>query len=491
MNLKPVLKSSYRWLVHGLDLCANVARASYDALGPMRNVTMAFSIVAVVMLTLMYVNYYWKSVTLVDPIAVPPGFTSEGVTAATAQRQFNEDLLSILDSASEVMPTEIHQSIVDLGQEDLHLEIPGTGISVQEVMEAAKEVFHRDGHITAQIVRDGKALRISGRVIRPGGEAHAFHAVSLSGDVEQVIEEGAKAAMSQYNPYVLASSILDQAQKDCETNAACEYTEATNAYWNVLRSDSLDDKEHLHKWAYLGLSKVAENKLDYLTEIEHARQAIALDRHFSWARYNWGVALENLGCHAEAREKFSEVTRDRYGFAAGHNALGRQYLRMANLLAQPVVSNRLNMPPQANPARLAQIEFEAATSLDPRYGEAFFNLGEALNIQGRPEDALTQLRNALNVDIEHAGNAYRLISVIEERLGSTEMARNARQEAIASDWKNLWCRGDVQSDDAAAHGCSVGFMNGSIQASIHNVVDWPKVNLSDADCRVYANEGGP
>jgi tetratricopeptide (TPR) repeat protein len=475
----------------GVKLCTGMARTGYDALGLTRNVTMTFGAVLIVAMTLVYMRYCWQSVTLIDPIAVPPGLGTDGVTAATAQQQFNEDLLSILDSASGVMPTEIHQSIVDSGQEELHLEIPGTGLSVEEIMRAAKELAHRDGHITAQIVRDGKALHMSGRVIRPGGESHAFSADSPDGNVKEVIEAGAKAAMFQYNPYVLASSILDQTQKDCERNGICEYTAATNAYWDVLRSGSLDDTMHLRKWAYLGLSKIAEDKLDFLTEIEHARQAIALDRNFSWARYNWGVALENLGCYAEAREKFSAVIRDKSSYAAGHNALGRQYLRVARLLPQPVISNRVTMPPQANPARLAQLEFEAATALDPRYGEAFRNLGEALGIQGRPDDALTQLQNAVSVDIEHSGKAYEQIEAIEARRGSSEMARHAHQEAVASDWENLWCRGNVQSNDASSHGCGNGFMNVAIQASIHNVPDWPKVDLPDTDCKMYADEGGP
>jgi len=462
-----------------------------DEFGQIRNAVIALGVVVVVLLTLAYAFFCWRSVTLIDPIAVPPDFAKDGITATTTQVQFSEDLLSILDSASEVMPTEIHQSIVDNGQQDLHLEIPGTGMSVQEIVKAVKEILHRDGHITAQIVRDGSALRLSGRVTRSGGESREFHAVSLNGDVQQVIQEGAKAAMFRYNPYVLASSILDKAQKDCENNATCEYTEATNAYWNVLRSESLDDNEHLRKWAYLGLSKIAENKFDYLTEIEHARHAISLDRHFSWARYNWGVALENMGCYAEAREKFSEVIRDRDSFAAGHNSLGRQYLRMANSLRQPPISDLRIMPPQANPVRAAQIEFEAATNLDPRYGEAFVNLGEALKIQGKSEDALTQLRHAVNVDFDHAGKAYELIAVIEESQGRAEMARNARQEAIASDWQNHWCRGNIQSDEAAAHGCGVGFVTDAIQASIHNAVEWPKATLPAANCKRYADEDGP
>jgi tetratricopeptide (TPR) repeat protein len=472
-------------------LFAHIARLSFHGLDNIQKVMIAVGVIAVVALGGAYACRGWRSVTLINPITIPDDLVKEGFSSTTMQRQFTENLLSILDSASSVMPTEIHSAIQESGQQEVHLEIPGTGISLQDTMTAAKSMFQRDGHITAEIVRDGKALRLSGRVTRPGGESHEFHAESLSGNVQQVTWEAAKAAMNTYSPYVLASSILDQAQKECEQRRACEYTDAANAYDEVLRSDSADDKRVLAKWAHLGLSKIAENKFDYLTEIEHTRDAIMLDPNFSWARYNWGVALEKMGCSAEALVKFSEVTRDRDSFAAGHNALGRQYLQVAERLPQPVTSDRLRMPPQANPARLAEEQFEAATVLDPRYAEAFINLGEALKIQGKPQEALEKLRKAIVVDREHAGRAYAQIAAIDERLGDTEMASSARQEAIASDGQNAWCSGNPEADDSTLHGCSKAQLKRAVQTSIHNVADWPDTRFAPEDCKKYANENGP
>jgi anaerobic glycerol-3-phosphate dehydrogenase len=71
------------------------------------------------------------------------------------------------------------------------------------------------------------------------------------------------------------------------------------------------------------------------------------------------------------------------------------------------------------------------------------------------------------------------------------MARNADQAAVASDWENRWCRGSIQSGDAVAHGCGSGFTSVAVQASLHNVQEWPKVSFSEADCKQYASEGGP
>jgi hypothetical protein len=240
---------SYRVFVH-------VARTSYHALDRIQKVMIAAGVVTVVLLAVAYAGWGWRSVTNIDPIATPDDLAKNGFSAVAVQSQFNDDLLSILDSASSVMPTEIHDTIQDSGQQDLHLEIPGTGMSVQDTVTAAKGVFHRDGHITAEIVWDGPVLRISGRVTRPGGEAHEFHAESLSGNAQEVIREGAKAAMYTYNPYVLASSILDQAQKDCEKNISCDYTDPkqTGPNWpndssKRRRPWTLDTPKRLSTWA--------------------------------------------------------------------------------------------------------------------------------------------------------------------------------------------------------------------------------------------------
>ncbi|MFC0399126.1 hypothetical protein [Paraburkholderia rhizosphaerae] len=71
------------------------------------------------------------------------------------------------------------------------------------------------------------------------------------------------------------------------------------------------------------------------------------------------------------------------------------------------------------------------------------------------------------------------------------MASNARQAAIAADWENHWCRGNVESREAITKGCGVGFVTSAIQTSIHNTVDWPQATLPAEDCKMYADEGGP
>jgi tetratricopeptide (TPR) repeat protein len=140
---------------------------------------------------------------------------------------------------------------------------------------------------------------------------------------------------------------------------------------------------------------------------------------------------------------------------------------------------------------LAQRQFEAATALDPRYAEAFINLGNVLNVQGRSTEALEQFRKAVVVDWEHAGRAYAKIAATEKGLGEAELARSARQEAIVSARQNEWCGGNPDVDDATLHGCSKDNLSEAVQASVQNAPDWPDAPFAPADCKTYANETGP
>ena len=129
--------------------------------------------------------------------------------------------------------------------------------------------------------------------------------------------------------------------------------------------------------------------------------------------------------------------------------------------------------------------------MDPRFSEAFINLGEALNVQGRSKEALEQFRRAVAVDWEHAGLAYAKIAATEKDLGEAELARSARQEAIVSDRQNEWCGGNPDGDDATLHGCSKAHLSELVQAFVQNMPDWPDAPFAPADCKTYANETGP
>ena len=489
MKLSQIFKQGVRFVATAGGVFVRAVQSGFRGLGYLQKGLVAIGVIAAVGIGLVYTSSGLRSVTIIEPIATPSDLVASGFTASTSQSRFSEDMLSMINSASSVMPTEIHDTLEEEGTKDLHLEVPGTGMSVQDVVTAIKDITRRDGHITAEIVWDGGALRLFGRVVRPGGEAYLFDAYSQRGDVDEVISRGARAAMQIYSPYILASSVFDQAQKECEEGTSCQYTDAANEFEKVLKNGSAKDQEKLAMWANLGLSKIAENNLDYLTEIERARRAIRIDRKFSWARYNWGIALENMGCDKEALEKYQRVAVDHDLFAAGHNALGREYLKIASHEYIPTDSSlRLH----AQPAELAQREFESAIRHDPRYAEAYVNLGEALELQGKHTEALDKLRAAIALDDEYTSKAYKEVAKIETRLREPERAATALEEAMISERRHPQCRGNSESADADAwRSCLADLSKDELPKFGRHTVNWPTAHFETADCRRYAIENWP
>ncbi|MGF6508568.1 tetratricopeptide repeat protein [Paraburkholderia sp. 32] len=489
MKLPEVFQRGGRFIAKAGSIFKRAVQSSYLGLGYLEKGFIAIGVIGAVGVGLVYASSGLRSITIVEPIATPSDLAERGFTASTSQSRFSEDMLSMINSASSVMPTEIHETLEEEGTKDLHLEVPGTGMSVQDVASAIKDILRRDGRITAEIVRDGNALRIFGRVFRPGGEVYLFDAYSESGDVDEVISRGARAAMQIYSPYILASAVFGQAQKECDEGTSCQYTDAANEFDMVLKGGSPKDQEKLAAWARLGLSKIAENNLDYLTEIEHARRAAVLRRKFYWAYYNWGIALENMGCDNEALEKYRRVTVQRDRFAAGHNALGREYLKYANREYIPTDSSlRLN----TRPAELAQREFETAIRYDPRYAEAYVNLGEALELEGKHTEALDELRRAIALDGEFSSKAFKQIAKIETELKEPERAASAMAEAMISEKRHPQCRGDLESLDAAAwHSCLADLSTDELPKFGRHAANWPTAHFEAADCRKYAIENWP
>lgn len=429
-----------------------LATRGFDWMDKAQKIVIAMIVLAVAVFGFIYGYVGWHPVTIIDPIATPDDFGKKGFTAATTQRKFEENLTAILDSASSVMPTEIHEQMQEGGQQDVHLEIPGAGISLQETLAAAKALFNRDGRISAEMVVEGNTLVLSGRATRPGGATRPFQATSPTDSIDEVIAKGAAAALSIYSPYVLASAALNKAQKACD-KGTCSFDAAKSGFQNMLESDSADDKKFA-PWAHLGLSKIAEDEADYQREIEQARAATQLSPHFSWANYNWAVALEHLQCFRQAEEKYREVVKYNDRYAAGHNSLGRLMLASAEAAPAPAQLERSSFSMRTQLAHDAEVQFLAATSRDAQYAEAFVNYGVALLLQERYAEALKALRWATVIDPEHAGRAFSKIAVVADIRKQPEMAAVARKKADLADKHNASCRSNDVPSERASHGCS-------------------------------------
>jgi tetratricopeptide (TPR) repeat protein len=81
----------------------------------------------------------------------------------------------------------------------------------------------------------------------------------------------------------------------------------------------------------------------------------------------------------------------------------------------------------------------SATRVDPTFAEAWYNLGDLLDDQGRPEAAIGCLRKALQVAPGYANATFNLALMIQ-RKSHYEEAANFWQLYLTSDSLSEWAR---------------------------------------------------
>jgi tetratricopeptide (TPR) repeat protein len=125
----------------------------------------------------------------------------------------------------------------------------------------------------------------------------------------------------------------------------------------------------------------------YLEKLNRPEQAItayqnAVERdgleELKFARYNLGVLLEHVGRIEEAIAQYQGELRVNPRYLEAYNNLGRA------LLAK-------ERPPDA------EKQFRAAIRIQPNFAEAHNNLGGALYLQGKRKEAITEFREALRL----------------------------------------------------------------------------------------------
>jgi len=132
--------------------------------------------------------------------------------------------------------------------------------------------------------------------------------------------------------------------------------------------------------AHLNLGVLAERRGDPETAEAEYRAALRLGPRFVPALNNLAMLMHTQGKQPEAEELFRKILEIQPDFAAAHYSLGL-------LLAE-------------NPEKLSEaiIELETAARLDPSQSRVQYNLGLALQQQGKPEEAERALKSAVEID---------------------------------------------------------------------------------------------
>ncbi|MBC8742723.1 tetratricopeptide repeat protein [Paraburkholderia sp. UCT31] len=327
--------------------------------------------------SLLFIGLNMKSRTLVEPVSVPTALSGTGVTDLALQQALITRLDQLISDAKQTMPGDIKDEF----QADVPLpvvDMPGTGISLQSFVQYTKQLLGIDDVVIRSVlISDTKGYTVHVYVTGP----------SLALDQEtsppektpmEALSGAARLVMQNYDKFAYASALATNDRTACYEHGNCDYTESIKALHEVLKDDTY---VRYHKWTWLALSKVDEDRHDFAGEVTKALLAIRQDRTLFWAYYNWGIGLSEQGCDSQALAAFNAALRYRPTSDFVNNAAGRQALILA------VENDGVDPKLQRNYLNFASSYLTTATYINPAYAEAYVNLAKVLLTLGDKQEA--------------------------------------------------------------------------------------------------------
>lgn len=320
--------------------------------------------------SLLFIGLNMKTRTLVEPVSVPTALTGAGLTDVALQQALITQLERLISDAKETMPGDINDEFQADAPQPV-VDMPGTGISLQSLVQYTKQFLGiGDVVIRCVLISGENGYTVHVDVTGPSS-SNVLDTETTPPDRTplEALSQAAMLVMQKFDKFVYASALATQDRKHCYEEGNCEYKKSTKALHEVLKDDSY---VQFHKWSWLALSKVDEDRHDFPGEVTKALLAIRQDRTLFWAYYNWGIGLSEQGCDTQALAAFNAALRYRPTSDFVNNAAGRQALILA--VENDGVDQRL----QRNYLNFASGYLMTATYLNPTYAEAYVNLAKVL-----------------------------------------------------------------------------------------------------------------
>jgi tetratricopeptide (TPR) repeat protein len=395
--------------------------------------------------------------TIVEPIQIPDSFKDRGYTEAMLQHVLVDTLSELREKAQGVTPaTDTERVLTEFKLPDF--SVPGTGLSVRPLIEFTRTLLKRDSSVYGSVIgspdrftvvlslrdpdghivslnEDGASERASRNKARIKEEPSA---ASEAATLRNALKQAAIAILKHQSPLLHAEYVTAAEQDRClDRKATCDFHIARELF-EALAAGAGAKNDHEHEknapWALLALSKLDTYAGKFDDTVRHARRIVEegeSKREWrgaqKWAYYNWGVALNDMGCYQRASEVLDKAAREMGDYAPAHNALARAYLALAQ--AGNAVSKE-TMPP--NGYRTAALEhLKTAIDLNPGYQEAYVNRGDALrlpvsasevylmelhpgSIEQMEAGAREAYRTAVALDVESASRAYQRLAALQD-----------------------------------------------------------------------------
>ena len=366
--------------------------------------------------------------TLVEPVAVPKNLAERGVTDQVVQQRLAAALNQVLIDADSEMPSQIRYSI-EADEPESTIQLLNTGISLDAIVQYTKRMLGiNDVYIRGSLspapggacefdITISQGARVQSIVVSPPDNGERCDDVKEStipfpqefttersvSKLPRLISVAADRVMEQRNLFIYAEALSHRDRQECYDDASsCNYDDATDSF-NTLLNDAAQSR--YYKWSWLALSKIDEDRGDYIGEVQKAMLSVKEDQTFSWGYYNWGIGLSEMGCGEQALQAFRLAViygRETAAFAFTYNAAGRQALDLAqrDLALTPDEQTRLRNG--------ATGFLMMATELEPDYAEAYVNLGDAISdlpSQSSHEEARDQYIAAVLAESQQVARA--------------------------------------------------------------------------------------
>lgn len=217
---------------------------------------------------------------------------------------------------------------------------------------------------------------------------------------------------------------------------------ARNSYMQAI---NLRAGDYAEAWYNLG---ILEREANNLLEARNAyERAVSVRPDYDTAWNNLGLVQYDLGEYAQAEASFLAAIRLRDAYEPAWTNLGRTYAAQDNYVAAAGAYERalqLDRDNRVNRLRLAAAYrrigrvdeaiamYRALVTDEPRYANAWYNLGIALSANGDDDGARDAYLQAIEIDPNHAASIENL-GYLEARLGNNDVAMRYVTDALDRD----------------------------------------------------------
>ncbi|THD55995.1 hypothetical protein [Phenylobacterium sp.] len=211
---------------------------------------------------------------LIAPFSVPSDFVARGLTGQVVAARIEDRLAQLQAETVSTRPASTYAN--DWGN-DIKVEIPETGVSVEELTGWLRDGLGQVTRVSGEVVRGPAGLQITAR----SGAADAQEIQGPEVDLDGLIGQAAEALYRQTQPYRYGVYLASLGRHE----------EAAAVFASLAKSGPAEDRP----WAYAGWASILQGEGRHYDAIRMARAAIALDPKLDPPYQILGVSSDAVG----------------------------------------------------------------------------------------------------------------------------------------------------------------------------------------------------